>query len=188
VAQQAVSSDIINKRRCKVLNPTKGVSRQIVTAFLLAAVACFLMPSVPNANAACTVSTTPVNFGSYDVLSSASLDSTGSVTVDCSVGVSPPNPPVDVLITIGQSANSGSFNPRKMKNATGRDLLNYNLYSDTTMVSIWGDGTGGTSTVILSKVNKNAPPVVTTVFGRIPGGQDVSAGPYSDVLTVTITW
>jgi spore coat protein U-like protein len=171
-----------------VLNPSRGVSGQTVKAFLFFAVACFLILSVPNANAACTVSTTPVNFGSYDVLSSTPLDSTGSVTVDCSVGVSPPNPPVDVLITIGQSANSGSFNPRKMKNVTGPDLLNYNLYSNASMVSIWGDGTGGTSTVTLNKVNKNAPPAVTTVFGRIPGGQDVSAGPYSDILTVTITW
>jgi spore coat protein U-like protein len=171
-----------------VLNPTRGVSRQIIKTFLFVAVVCFLMPSVPNANAACAVSTTPVNFGSYDVLSSTPLDSTGSVTVDCSVGVGPPNPPVDVLITISQSANSGSFNPRKMKNVAGTDLLNYNLYSNASMVSIWGDGTGGTSTVTLTKVNKNAPPVVTTVYGRILGGQDVSAGPYSDVLTVTITW
>jgi spore coat protein U-like protein len=176
------------KRRHTVSNPMRGISRQTVKAFLFVAVSCFFVPSAPNANAACAVSTTPVNFGFYDVLSSASLDSTGSITVDCSVGPSPPNPPVDVLITIDQSANSGSFNPRKMKNATGPDLLNYNLYNDTTMVSIWGDGTGGTSTVILRKVNKNRPPVVTTVYGRIPGGQDVSAGPYSDILTVTITW
>ena len=163
-------------------------TRQPVRGFVFFAVACFLILSVADAYAACTVSTTPVSFGSYDVLSPTPLDSNGSVTVDCGIGAAPPNPPVDVLITMGQSPNSGSFSPRKMKNAMGPDLLNYNLYSDSTRISIWGDGIGGTSVVTLRKVNKNAPPVVITVYGRIPAGQDVSAGSYSDTLIVTITW
>ncbi|MCL5966951.1 MAG: spore coat protein U domain-containing protein [Deltaproteobacteria bacterium] len=32
------------------------------------------------------------------------------------------------------------------------------------------------------------PPVTTTVYGRIPPGQNVSVGSYGDTLTVTITW
>ncbi len=171
-----------------MLTPSNGVFRLTVRGFLFFAVACFLILSVPRAYAACAVSTTPVTFGVYDVLSSSPLVSNGSVTVDCSVGAAPPNPPVDVLITIGQSPNSGGFNPRKMKNAAGPDLLNYNLYTSSTMTSIWGDGTGGTSTVTLRSVNKNIPPIVTTVYGRILADQNVSAGSYSDTLIVTITW
>ncbi len=122
------------------------------------------------------------------MLSSNPVASNGSVTVDCSVGAAPPNPPVNVLITISQSPNSRSFSPRKMKNGAGPDLLNYNLYTNSSMTSIWGDGTGGTSTVTLRNINKNNPPIITTVYGGIPAGQNVAKGSYTDTLTVTITW
>lgn len=75
-----------------------------------------------------------------------------------------------------------------MKHATRPDLLDYNLFTSSSMSAIWGDGTAGTSTVIKTKVNKNDHPIVTTVYGRIPAGQDASAGQYSDTLIVTITW
>jgi spore coat protein U-like protein len=54
------------------------------------------------------------------------------------------------------------------------------------MVTVWGDGSAGTSTVLLRKVNRNRP-VTTTIYGRIPPGQNVSVGTYSDAVTVTIT-
>ncbi|SPQ00602.1 Sigma-fimbria pilin [Candidatus Sulfobium mesophilum] len=171
-----------------MFNPSICVTRRTIRGFLFCIVACVIFLHVPYAYAACTVSTASVSFGSYDATSQNHLASNGSVTVDCSVGVAPPNPSVNVLIIIGQSPNSGSFNPRKMKNITGADLLNYNLYTNSSMTSIWGDGTGGTSTVTLGKVNRNALPIVTSVYGSIPAGQDVSAGSYSDILIVTITW
>jgi spore coat protein U-like protein len=54
------------------------------------------------------------------------------------------------------------------------------------MVTVWGDGSAGTSTVPLRKVNRNRP-ATTTIYGRIPPGQNVSVGAYSDSVTVTIT-
>jgi spore coat protein U-like protein len=51
---------------------------------------------------------------------------------------------------------------------------------------IWGDGTGGTSTVFLKNVKKNRP-VNTTIYAIVPPQQNVSIGTYSDILTVTIT-
>ncbi len=135
------------------------------------------------ARAACNVSATGVSFGPYDVFSGAPLDSTGSVTVSCDE-VPPPN----VVIEIGPSAGSGGFNPRRMRHASRPDRLDYNLFTDASRSSVWGDGTSGTQIVSLKRVKRQKPPVVTTIYGRIPPGQNVSVGSYSDALTVTITW
>ena len=135
----------------------------------------------PAVLAACTVSTTPVNFASYDVFSTVPLDTTGTITVDCNE-----SPPPTVIIAIGSSPNSGGFNPRKMILSGGSDLLIYNFYTDSNRTRIWGDGSGNTYT-LSNRVRRNRP-WVSTVYGRIPPGQDVSAGNYNETLTVTITW
>jgi len=127
------------------------------------------------------VSTTGVSFGAYDVFVSAPLDSMGAVTVACDQA-----PPVDVVIAIGPSGTSGGFIPRQMRSASSPDRLNYNLFVNAGRSTVWGDGAPGTSTVFLKNVKKNRP-TVTTIYGRIPAGQDVSVGSYSDSLTVTIT-
>ena len=133
------------------------------------------------AHAACRVTTTGLDFGAYDVFAATPRDSTGTVTVSCDQ-----SPPPDVVISIGPSPTSGGFNPRQMRRASGTDRLNYNLFSNAGMSTIWGNGSSGTSTVFLKNVKKNRP-VINTIYGRIPPGQDVSVGTYTDVLTVTIT-
>ena len=141
----------------------------------------YLLLSVNILSAACSVSTTPVNFGDYDVFSSSPTDSTGFITITCDEV-----PPPTVTVSIGQSPNSGGFNPRKMKLTGGTDLLNYNLYTSGSYANIWGDGTSGTVTKTVA-VHTNQPETLK-VFGRIPPLQDVSHGTYTDTLTVTINW
>jgi spore coat protein U-like protein len=136
---------------------------------------------VGEAGAACTVSATGVNFGAYDVFVTTPLDSTGTVTVTCDQA-----PPADITISIGPSGTSGGFIPRQMRSASSSDRLNYNLFINAGRSTVWGDGAAGTSTFFLKNVKKNRP-AVTTIYGRIPPGQDVSVGSYSDSLTVTIT-
>ena len=64
--------------------------------------------------------------------------------------------------------------------------LNYNLYTDSTYTSIWGDGTTGTT---VSGVGSNGSTGITkTIYGSIPEGQDVPAGAYTDSITITITF
>jgi spore coat protein U-like protein len=74
-----------------------------------------------------------------------------------------------------------------MKLLTGSDFLDYNLFRDNGRTSIWGDGTGGSSSQFILFLIANTPRILT-VYGRIPPGQDVSVGQYSDVLTVTVTF
>lgn len=139
---------------------------------------CLFFPIEAN-TATCNVNTTAVNFGSYDVFSVTPVDSTGTVTILCDATT-------NVMTAIGQSPNSGGFNPRKMKHSSIADLLNYNLYTDTARTVIWGNGTGGTSTVTQKAIKNKS--LILTVYGRIPQGQDISGGLYGETLTVTITY
>jgi spore coat protein U-like protein len=152
----------------------------VKTFVSLAAAALFLLAAGPS-DAACTVTTTGVNFGDYDVFVTVPQDSTGSVTVSCDR-----NPPTDVTIAIGPSGTTGGFLPRSLRNASAPDRLNYNLFTNASRSVVWGDGTSGTATVVLRRVRRNRPQTAT-IYGRIPPGQNVSVGSYSDTLTVTIT-
>jgi len=131
--------------------------------------------------AACNVSSAPVTFGSYDVFSSSPLDGEGSITVACDH-----TPPPTVMVSIGPSTNSGGFDPRIMRLAAGSDMLEYNFYRDAGRTEIWGDGSGPTF-IESQKIFKNRDWTVP-VYGRIPPLQDISAGSYSETVTVTITW
>jgi spore coat protein U-like protein len=128
---------------------------------------------------ACTVSTTGVNFGAYSPFNTVNLDSTGTITVDCTARST-------VAISIGASPTSGGFNPRKMKQTAGSDLMNYNLYTTSARTTIWGNGTQGTAT--LSQTVARNGTWNATVYGRIPSGQDIYYGSYGETLVVTINY
>ena len=136
---------------------------------------------VQTVSAVCTVSTAPVDFGSYNVLQTGAQDTVSSITVDCN-----DVPPVTVTISIGPSPNSGGFDPRKMKLSGGSEFINYNLFIDSGRTQIWGDGTGNTFTS--SKMVFKRAPWIATVYGRIPPSQNVLIGSYNETLTVTIVW
>jgi spore coat protein U-like protein len=130
----------------------------------------------------CRISTTPVNFGVYDVFSRSVLDSTGTITVICN---NPQQKPITITVTLN-AGGSGSFNPRQMRASGGTDRLNYYLFSDPSRTIIWGDGTGGSSYVTGVVTRYGA--FNALVYGRIPAGQNVSLGNYGDVLTATVNW
>ncbi len=120
----------------------------------------------------CSASTQSVAFGNYNSLSSSPLDGVGDIAVTCDAATS---------VTISLSTGTGTYAARKM--TRGVDQLTYNLYSDATRLLVWGDGSGSTSTVgaVITSVN-------FTVYGRIPGSQNIPAGSYSDTITVTLTY
>jgi spore coat protein U-like protein len=65
---------------------------------------------------------------------------------------------------------------------SGRDVLNYNLYTSAARDVIWGDGTGGSSVMSTPK-NQD---VNLDVFGSIPEGQDPAVGTYSDIIVISV--
>lgn len=145
--------------------------------------------------ASCSVSATGVAFGAYNHLSGSPLDSTGTVTVQCTGGglLSAKNVSYTIQLNAG---SSGSFSPRKL--ASGANLLDYNLYRNSARTTIWGNGSGGTSTVGGSFTLGNCVLFLLcsdetesrnhTVYGRIPASQNVPAGSYSDTITVTVNY
>lgn len=123
--------------------------------------------------AQCTLSVQGVAFGAYDVFSSQSLDSTGNIAVSCDVATS---------YTLTISPGAGSYASRAMTNGPHR--LNYNLFTDATHTTVWGDGTGGSASVAgAGGITANH-----TVYGRVPAGQNAYVGAYGDNLTVTLTF
>lgn len=130
------------------------------------------------AYAACNVSATNVAFGTYNPFSGTALDSTGTVTVDCDLLTLTP---YTVSLSTG---GSGTYTPRTMD--SGGNKLQYNLYTDLTRTTIWGNGSGGTGTVSGSALL--GTPQNHTVYGRIPASQNPVVGSYTDAITVTVTF
>ena len=70
--------------------------------------------------------------------------------------------------------------------ATGANLLNYALYTDSGHTTLWGDGAGGTTATIDGTGNGISQS--STIYGRVPAGQTVPAGGYADTVNVTVTY
>lgn len=134
----------------------------------------------------CTVSTTPVAFGSYSPLAFGNTDTTGSVKVGCG-GVVGLLIPYNIAISAG---GSGSYTDRRMSN--GAYSLHYNLYTDPSYSTLWGDGSSATQIVSWSvtlDVLGLAPLQTHWIYGRIPGRQlTVVPGSYADTISVTLTY
>ena len=146
-----------------------------------------LFTSVAGA-ATCSVTASTLAFGTYNPLTGTALDSTTTINVSCTKGVSGPE---TVNYTIALSTGSGSYVTRTM--SSGAQVMNYNLDTTTGRTTVWGNGTGATVTVSNSFSLTNGSPTQNlnhTVFGRIPNGQDVGAGSYltGTPITVTVTY
>jgi len=137
----------------------------------LALFALWLLPGA--AMAECSLNLIGLTFGNYDPFAATDTDITGSVSVTCDS---------DTSAQIAFSAGFGPFANRQMKGGGG-SVLFYNLYTDPSRLSLWGDGSPGTNLVSFSGTSGSY-----TVYGRIPARQNVPVGSYGDTITVTLTF
>ena len=121
----------------------------------------------------CGLSASSVRFGNYNVFVPAPTDSTGAVVYRCNGSAKS----VVIALTRGQS---GTF-PRELQKGT--ESLEYNLFKDASRTTVWGDGTAGTQ-LFYAGDPPNHTDVTVPIFGRIPPGQDIASGSYSDNVTV----
>ena len=147
----------------------------------------------------CTISATPVAFGTYTPLQPGALIGAGTMTAICTVNSHRNTLTVDLFagVTVASAAasagTSASFTTRTMTTTVGTTVypLNYNLYQDAANTLIWGDGTGGSQadTVTLTRHgNNNTITTNITVYGAVAPAQDPAPGIYTDGITVTVNF
>lgn len=127
-------------------------------------------------SSSCSMTTSNLSFGTYDPLAVLATAATTSVSVTCNLLT-----PYTVALDGGSTA--ASISARAMTDGSGHNLP-YQLYSDATHLTVFGDGTTG-STVAGTGTGLA---VGTTVYGQIAAGQSVPNGSYADTITVTLTF
>lgn len=125
---------------------------------------------------ACSISATALAFGNYDPTVGTPDDATSTISVHCTNGTQ-----YNVGLNAG-TAPGASVTSRKM--SAGANVLNYSLYQDSGRATNWGN-TVGTDTLSGTAA---ASPASLTVYGRIPSGQNVPVGNFTDTITATITY
>lgn len=123
----------------------------------------------------CSVSTTPVNFGSVGVLIS-NLTATGTVSVQCTNTT-----PYTIGLNAG-TAPGATITNRKMTNGTS--TVGYALYSNSARTTNWGD-TAGIDTVSGTGSGYSQS---YSVYGSVPAQPTPAPGTYTDTITVTVTY
>lgn len=123
----------------------------------------------------CHVSTQDLDFGQYNAVEGGDLNATTDIGVTCTI---------DTPWTLQLSGGSaGSVLARAMSH--GESRLAYNLYTDATRSTVWGNGQqGGTVSGTGSGTAQTR-----TVHGSIPTGQtQVPGGAYQDLVIATVIY
>lgn len=136
----------------------------------------------------CKVSASSLSFGSSYVPGGGDANTTSVISVNCTKGT-----PFTVALGAGASTGSTVSNRNMTGGSNPTDLLSYQLYTDAGRTTIWGDGTGGTSTSASQNGQGMASSqvVALTVYGQIPDSASNQAAPpdsYSDTVQVTVTY
>ena len=124
----------------------------------------------------CVVTTLPITFGNYLANAVTPTDTTAGLSLTCSNGTT---------YTVGLDAGtaSGATTSTRAMSFTTRHL-SYAIYQDSAHSQNWGN-TAGTDTVAGTGTGSAQS---LTAYARISLAQYVSAGAYSDVITVSVVY
>mgnify|MGYP000865334538 CR=1 FL=1 len=135
---------------------------------------------------ACTVSASNISFGNYTP-GGGPLTGNSTISVRCTRTT-----PYTVALNAGSTAG-GSFTQRLM--AYGAETLQYNLYTNATFTTIYGDGSPGTGQNSGTGAGLGAAAQTYTAYGRLldstanqNAAPNAGATTYSDTVTVTVTY
>ena len=171
----------------------KFFRKAVVISVLFSAAFTFSNPSV--AALQCSIASgVSLNFGIYDDSSPTNRDVSTTFSMRCCNTTGSKPAVANVSIAIGASTHSSQITTRQMKNSVNGDLMNYQLYFASFGGTVWGDGLSGGSeftrlvgTTTKCNSGQDLIPAGSAIFGRIFAQQPVSAGSYSDSLTITVT-
>ena len=127
-------------------------------------------------NETCLVSASDLNFGEVSSLASDVIG-TSAVSVTCTTGL-------DYAVSLNGGLY-GTIAARKMKIAGGTDTVDYNLYTNATRSTLWGDSTAGS----VQAGDGTGAAQALTVYGKVDAQASTpAAGTYTDTITVTVTY
>ncbi|MFC4727054.1 spore coat U domain-containing protein [Coralloluteibacterium thermophilus] len=125
----------------------------------------------------CEVTTTPVDFGSVNLLAATAHEATGTILVTCTNDAA-----YQIALDAGQGADA-TVTTRQMTRDGGTGTLAYALFSDEARATNWGDTTDTVTGTGTGTANTH------DVYAQIPAGQtSVAAGSYADTVTVTVSY
>jgi len=128
----------------------------------------------------CAVTALPLAFGNY--ASTANSDATTTVTVLCTAGT-----PFTVALDAGAGTGATTTVRRLGNPLSAATPLSYGLFRDAARTQNWGNTTTGTAGDVVAGIG-TVLPIPLTVYGRIPSGQNVGTGAYTDTVNVTLTY
>ena len=125
--------------------------------------------------AQCTVASTPMNFGTASIISSA-ITATAGVSVSCNTSTS---------FTVALDNGGYGTGPATRAMGSGPNRVTYGIYRDSARTMPWGNITG-TNTVASSVTGASTATI--TAFGSVPPQAGAPPGSYADVVNVTVTY
>jgi spore coat protein U-like protein len=132
----------------------------------------------PAFGAKCSITSVPtLGFPNYDVFVAAPTVTSQIAKFSCNGNQA------TITVGVGQSATSGSIANRQMAQTVGSGRLNYNIYKDGGYSSLWGDGTAGTTALVVNTSNRTAS---VPIYGKIDPGQDSPVGNYKDTVVLSV--
>jgi len=118
-----------------------------------------------------------IGFGTYDTITGAEVNGTGTISIACTKGTV-----ATIALDNGGNHSNATGTQRAMK--SGSNYLNYDIFQDSAFGTFWGTSTN-------AEVEPAAPNATTqtfTAYAKIPSGQDIPQGSYSDTVGVTVTF
>jgi spore coat protein U-like protein len=145
---------------------------------------------VPLGAQVCNVSAgTSLNFLSYNPASGSPAIASTTATLTCTYNGTSGAQKVNWDMQVS-NGSSGNCNARSLPGPV--DLLSYNIYQDSVAGGVWGNAgcaTFPSGQMSLSPgAGNNQKSVTHTLFGQVPTGQFVSAGTYTENLTLTVNF
>jgi spore coat protein U-like protein len=123
---------------------------------------------------ACSITGSTIDFGTYSAGQQAALDAQGAISYsNCGAGT------LNISLDGGTAGNVAN---RAMSSGNSGSL-SYQLYRNSARNQVWGSGADAQQVVLLVPDSGSVP-----VYGRIPGGQNVPSGTYTDTVNVTLTF
>jgi spore coat protein U-like protein len=124
----------------------------------------------------CVIATSNLAFGPYDPLaqnSSQELDGSAEVTMRCTRSTS---------AALSLDAGRNFFGATRTLTGTGQHV-SYQLFRDADRTQEWRGGIAAGMQFVSEGIHKAQQ---VTLYGRIPPGQEVVSGMYTDVVTATV--